>query len=349
MIDWDRSYTCDLDVYEVNKDTWENMYRVPGSYSVSVSTDGTDDVPLLHTATFTIDRGFPSDYEVGGWYRAMMKVHQNGLTEEHAITTQLVEIDKEDIKTSRVELGFSGKSSLQPAADRKLRVGEFVPKEYDGAQWAADKLRECTPAPVHIVGDGFRLQDYYVFATGESYLSAVWSILGYGDWCIQLDGRGEIYIKPKPKEVKYTFFRDKYGLLDPSRSKDYTWSGVPNRYIARMDGKEYVAENHNPRSPLSYERRGRWVEEVEENPTLLSGESAEYYVRRKLAEVSSLLRTYTYKREFIGDVQPYDLLEFSLPKMNGTYRVLSQTLTIGKGVTVSEKVGEVVEEYEIDV
>lgn len=50
----------------------------------------------------------------------------------------------------------------------------------------------------------------------------------------------------------------------------------------------------------------------------------------------------TYERELDGDVRPFDMVAVELPQvgMSGRYRVLSQSIDIGSGVTVSETVGD---------
>jgi len=336
-MDWTGGYSAGWDVYSVDPETWDDSSLLDGMMSVDISRDGTDDVPLLETGTMHADSASPFEWS---WCRIYMRAEQDG-AEMVPMATLLFERGSvhTDHRSSTCEL--RGKSVLQPAADRKLDRGMFASAGIDGAAYAARLLKECTPAPIHVEGS-FTLVDDYVFDLGASYLEAAWKLIKAADWCMQIDGRGEIWIRPKPTEPALELDRAHASLLIPGVDMTLDLSGVPNRYIAVEDRDKAIAVNEDSDLMASYPRRGRWVDVVDASPVRVDGEPLQRYAERKLAEASTVLRTYSYTREFWPDVMPFSLVNGTLPAdgLEGSLRVLSQKLTCGEGVTVKEDAAE---------
>ena len=84
------------------------------------------------------------------------------------------------------------------------------------------------------------------------------------------------------------------------------------------------------------------VEEYDSNPVKINGESLQLYAERKLDEMSTVMREFSYTREFWPNIVPFSLVEATLSEngISGSLRVMSQTLNCGKGITVNEKVGQ---------
>ena len=335
--DWLGGYSAQWDIYSVNPDTWVPESRIESVQNVSISRDGTDSVPLLETATMTIDSSNPFEWS---WCQISMRAEQ-GSAERIPIATVLCEIQsfknqyRSDIATIR------GRSVLQPAADRKLDKGSFIAAGANGATYIETLLKECTPAPVSVDGE-FTLVEDYTFDTGSSYLAAIWGILDAAGWCIQIEGNGTIHICPKPTEPDLVLDYTKAGLLMPGIDRTLDISNVPNKYIA-TDGRETaIATNEDPDRMGSYPRRGRWIEEYDSNPVKINGESLQLYAERKLDEMSTVMREFSYTREFWPNIVPFSLVEATLSEhgISGSLRVMSQTLNCGKGITVNEKVGQ---------
>ena len=107
------------------------------------------------------------------------------------------------------------------------------------------------------------------------------------------------------------------------------------------NGTVAVATNDDPASSVSRAARGRWVDKVDTSPVLVNGESLEMYAERKLVEESTVLRRYSYEREYWPGVTPHSIVRASLPAngVEGDLRVISQSLECGKGVKVAETAG----------
>ena len=67
-------------------------------------------------------------------------------------------------------------------------------------------------------------------------------------------------------------------------------------------------------------------------------QNATFSRARMLAEASTVVREYSYSREWWPEVMPYSLVRATLSEhgIQGDLRVVKQDLTCGKGVTVSE-------------
>jgi len=336
MIDWTGGYSATWEIKTVNERTWDDDGALPLVTSVDVRRDGTDDVPLLETGTMEMD-GRPG-FE-GRWCRIYMVAEQGG-AERHAMATLLFEKASAHFEKGAYTTSMTGRSVLQPAADRKLYRGAFAAEGSDGAAYVGRLLSACTPAPVHVEGS-FTLSDDVVFDIGASHLDAAWAVLKAGDWCIQVDGRGEVYVRAKPSEVALELSIANTGLLIPGVDDDYSLVDIPNRYYAVNDSEMAVATNEDPTSPVSKASRGRWVDEVDESPTLVDGEPLEAYAKRKLREASLVTRTYTYKREWWPGVTVFSRVRATIPSngIEGDLRVLKQELECGKGVVVNETSG----------
>jgi hypothetical protein len=337
MANYGESYSSSWKVRTVDVSTWDDSGEVEGITSVSISKDCTDDVPLLETGSMSFD-GQP---DFGwSWCRIYMTTEQ-ATVERHAVATLLFERSSSKHDKGSTTVTANGRSVLQPAADRKMARGAYAAAGSDGAALVGNLLRECTPAPVSIEGS-FTLVDDVVFDLGCSYLDAVWALLKAVGWCIQIDGMGVIHVRPKPMEPALELSRTNAGLLLPGIEDDYSLVDVPNRYYAVDDDEVAVAVNDDPSSATGYQARGRWIDVVDESPTLVDGETLESYAQRRLAEESAVTRTYKYKREWDPNVNCFDLVRATLASngIAGDLRVMKQEITCKNGIVVEETVGE---------
>lgn len=336
MADWLGGYTATWEVRRVNADTWQDGAALSGVRSVSVEKSYDGDAPTIESGSMTIDGDGTFD---AGWYRVSMIATQDG-SERVPIATLLFERASSRTEKSTVELTCTGRSTLQPAADVKMPTGSYAPAGIDGAAFAARLVRQCTPAPVTVDGS-FTLVDDYVFDPGCSNLEAAWRILNAAGWCMQIAGDGSILVHAKPTEPALELSRANAGLLIPGVDDDFNIVNVPNRYYAVNDDKTAVATNEDAASAASQPARGRWVDVVDTSPALIDGESLEMYANRKLAEASTVLRKFSYSREWWPDVVPNSMVRASLANegVEGDLRVISQSIECGKGAKVSETAG----------
>ena len=325
-MEWAEGYSSEWQVAEVDRDTWEDCGLIANVRKVSIARSGADTVPLLETGTMTLDDSFEWK-----WCRIYMVVD----AEKVPMATLLFERSSAHTEKGAVSTEARGRSVLQPAADVKMPRGAYAPAGTDGAAYVSRILGECTPAPISVDGS-FTLVDDVVFDLGSSHLDAAWAVLDAANWCMQIDGRGTVHVMAMPSEPALELSEANAGLLIPGVDDDFSLIDIPNRYIAVYDGEVATAVNE-----ASHAERGRWVDFMDTAPVLVDGETLEAYAQRKLAEKSTILRKYSYRREFWPDVYPFSVVRASFARngIEGDLRVLAQNLTCGKGVVISEVSG----------
>ena len=334
-MDWTRGYSAEWRIFEVNRDTWADASLVEGVRSVKIERDCGSDAPLLESGSISIDSAEPFEEK---YLRVTMTTVQDGISERFDIGTFLCTQTSGESDRGNDEQDIMARSVLYPASVRKLVRGSYAPMGTDGAQWAADMLASCCAAPVGFTG-GFTLASNIVFDIGTSYLEAVWSILDAGGYCIRLGGDGSISVEPLPTDPELLLDDAGARLLMPSIKYDLDYSKVPNRYTAVEGMQTAQVTNDDPNSIVSTVRRGYYHDIVDKSPKRVNGETLAAYAARKLEEASVISDTRTYTREYSPGVRPFSVVRGSLESVSieGSLRVIKQSLKCGKGITVTER------------
>lgn len=342
MVDFSYPYSVDWRVYKVEEETWDEIVEIPNVVSVTVDRDCTDQAPLLETSSMVIDIPPNNDFE-SGWYKTIAHVTQGPSCERIPIATHLYSVENETYDYGIRQISAKGRSALAPAADIRMQDGSFVPKNSNGAEWVARQLRSILKAPVRIESEGnengFSLKRHIVYDSNDSVLSACWSVLDAGKWCLRVDGDGIVRIMKRPTTPSFVFTDTTIRFLYPGIKKSSSKDEVPNRYVARDGGKTVIVVNDDPESETSTVATGRRIDApIDTNPYLMQGESIEAYAKRKLEEVSTISVQYDYTREYIPELYPLDMYEATIPLfgMDGEFRVAKQKLTLDMGIEVSE-------------
>lgn len=348
MIDLSGTYTSEFRLMKINTQTWADEERVPGTIEAKIDRNCTDDYPLLETGTYTIDTGINEDL-AQGWYRLEMLVTDpSGNHDLIELCTQRLQSGSGLINYGHDAKSVTGQSVLQPMSKRKMAVGKHVPKGVNAVEWVM-QLFEATPAPVRVLGNGFTVDQHYVFDPGTTWLRAAWDVLRLDDWCMQIDGSGLITLRPKPENAAIVLDESTKGLLLPGINYKFDLSDVPNHYVAiAEDGTEMEVWNDQADSQTSLSAREGLVQDyVDLSPIPVDGEGLYGYVRRRLEEESTVSREFSYTRSFVDGVVPFDIVSAIIPSdgMLGDLRVQSQSLTCTRGVMVTETAAEEVKEY----
>lgn len=344
QVDFSESYKTRWRLMKVNKDTWENMAEIGGFRSAKITRNCTDDYPLLEAGELTLNAAVGSELSEG-YYRIEAAITQ-GSSSLVPIATLFLASASGSTNRRVTEMKVSGSSVLQGAKERLVMFGDYAPKGSDGAEYAASLLRECIPAPV-VVDGSFTLDNHVVFGKGVEYIKAVWTVLDAANWCMRIEGNGTVHISPKPSEPRFYLDKTNAKYVVPGISYEQDLTGIPNHYIA-IDGyqKEEVY-NEDPNSRVSTVTRGRIVDHLDTDPIRVNGETLYSYCQRQLEEMSTIVKTYSYKRAYKEDVLPFDVIECSLREvgMEGVFRVMSQSIDCSHGLLVEEKAGKELKEY----
>lgn len=334
MIDWTRSYSPEVRVYAVNRETWADAGLVGGTSDAKVSRKRGG---LLESATFTVEREVGEAFEEG-YHRIVMVASQGSERQREEIATLLCLSASSKVDHGALLVSVEGRSVLYPASVKKLLAGRYAPKGCDGAEYAASLLRECLAAPVSVEGS-FTLDVDLVFDLGASHLDAAWELLEAGNFCIQVDGRGTVHILPLPTEPALELTSGTRALLVPGASYPTDYSSIPNVYVADDGGVQVRVVNDDPASPTSTVSRGYEHDEVDKSPKPVNGESLAAYARRRLQELSTVEDAVEYVREYQPGVLPYSMSRAARPDigMVGDRRIDTQTVELGEGARVSER------------
>ena len=232
-VDFAQGYASSWRVERIDPRTWGPCGRLGGVETIEIDRDGTDDAPLLETASLTVSGAALEQFEPG-WFRITMEAVQGGSSEAVPIATVWLESESGRYDKGYREDTLRGLSVLHQAAaeDAVLPDGSFVPKGADGASWCAELLAAHIDAPITVQG-GFEMPRSYVFDLGSNVLEAVWQLLKAFGWCMQADGRGEVSILPLPTEPAIALDRTGAATMLPEVSysdgtRSYTREYAPN-------------------------------------------------------------------------------------------------------------------------
>lgn len=328
-MNWSQSYTATWRVFKVNRLTWADGEMLSNVDSVSVSR--TADGSMIESGSMELTGGFQSDY-----YRVVMTAEQGSDIERVDVATLLFDVNGGTVDYGTTVSKVSGYSVLYPASTMAVTTGEYAPAGVDGAIYARDLLQSAINAPVEVEG-GFILNDHIVHELGSSILDAVWSVLDAKDYCLQIDGRGVVHIRPKPSEPSLIIDSTSMSLLSNGIEFDVDMSEIPNRYIVIDGGLIVSAVNSDENSLVSTVNRGYYVDVIDKSPTPTDGETYTEYAQRKLHMSSVLKDTRSYTREYAPNVFPDSIIRASIDGLFGDYRVESQSINCGNGITVNEK------------
>lgn len=325
---WEQSYSASWRIIRVNRDTWADAEQVTNVVSANVTR--TADGSLLETGEFEVTGDFQPDY-----YRIVMTAVQGGDIERVDVATLLFDFASGGFDYGRQAQTLSGYSVLFPASKTALISGEYAPAGTDGARYAARLLERTINAPVSVEGS-FTLNEHIVHKIGASVLEAVWDVLNAGSYILRIDGRGVVHIMPKPTDPDLVVDNSSAGLLLNGITYTTNIAEIPNRYIVIDENVKTIAENSDPESVVSSVSRGYYIDEVDESPKPVDGETMAAYATRRLHELSYMTDEREYTREYSPNVMLYSIIRASINGLEGDLRVQSQTLTCNQGITVDE-------------
>lgn len=337
-MDWRQGYTSTFRLYSVNQSTWGDGDEIEGLVSASITKD--NDSSLIEDANITVD-GQP----LKGYVRLVLEARNNaGLAREN-LGTFLVTSPKKSINGRLTTIDLECYSVLKPASDKILPPGWYFPEGGDPIAGASDLLAGVLTCPVEPAESTIRTDEPKVAESNETILSFAAYLLEDTGWYISIDGRGCVTIKEKTNEVAVVFDTEENDILMPDLTDESDIFDIPNVLrVTDSNGKYETIYNHDEQSATSVEALG-WEKWSTEQLSLDFGETLLGKGAERMEELSKSTRKISYSREFDPDVKVNDVALFLLPQQGivGSFRIISQSLDIGKGVKVSE-----IAEFETD-
>lgn len=336
-INWEHGYRVSYFASVVDPGSWVDVDR----FDIMEGSITRDDEGLRQSADISC-RSFEIYEEL--WIRIYLEARQNDNGERIALFTGLatspdVEYDG-PIETHELQCY----SVLKPAEDINLKRGWYILKGSDGAS-AIKKLLSVCPCPVVIDGEGPKLKDTIIAEDSENHLSMVEKILEAIDWRLRISGDGTITITSKLENqtpivpvATLTSLNNDY--VEPRIKLKTNWFDCPNVFRATSGTLSAIAKDEDPNSLLSIESRGReiWLEDNSAN--LNDGESIAEYAMRRLKEEQDHYITASYDRRYDPDIFTSDVicLHYPTQKLDGYYRITSQTVSLTYAAQTNEEV-----------
>ena len=330
-MDWNQGYTATFRLYSVNQSTWGDGDEIENLVSASVTKD--NESSLIEDASISID-GEP----IKGYVRLVLEAKNTSGMAKVNLGTFLVTSPKRSINGVLTTIDLECYSVLKPADDKLLPPGWYFPEGGDPIAGASELLSNCLKCPVEPAESDIRTDQVKVAENNETALSMAKYLLEDTDWFIYIDGRGCVSIKKKPDNIVKMFDAYENDVLMPNITDESDIFDIPNILrVTDSSGNYETIYNNDEQSDTSIEKLG-WEKWSSEQLSLDYGETLLGKGGERMEELSKTTRKINYSREFDPDVKLNDVALYMLPKQRivGTFRIISQSLSIENGIKVSE-------------
>lgn len=330
-MEWNKGFSALYHMTLVDPITWHDVGRVEiTGGSIQRESDG-----MMQSADIDT-REFPSGER---YIRIYLDARQEGGGDTVALFTGLATTPDTDYNGVIESHTVQCYSVLKAADDVLLERGYYVPAGIS-ADVILNQLLSVVPAPVEVADGAPSLLASIVADEDDTYLDMVQRVVAAINWRMRLTGRGEIVIEPKPKDAAATFDPLDNDCIETAITVTNDWYACPNVFRAIDEDMTAIARDDSEDSPLSTVNRGREIWAQDTSCDLNDNESIGEYAARRLREEQKNALSATYKRRFMPDIMPDDLIYLKYPEqgLNGVFRVTSQSIDLGYGATTSEEV-----------
>jgi hypothetical protein len=357
----------DYEYYIVDPGTWRDVKRILTVKNCTFNRDL--DAETLGSATIDVTESLGECY-----VRGYLVTYQNGIKEKHPLGTVLVQTPAMSFDGKVQSSSLDAYTPLIELKENPPPLGYTILKR-DGRpiiSAAYDLLRENMRAPVIPTESDTTLAHDFVADPNDTWLSYInalianakytvyddsnnprWTRTGY---TLALDELGRVMFSPKrdiaSMQPVWTYNDDNSSILHPEISVNRDLYGIPNVvevvYSHRLDNsgelvRYATAENNDPNSPVSIQRRGRKIKRRITDPDFFGGvpsqRQLEEYAEQALKELSTLEYTVNYTHGYcpvrIGDCVRLNYTRAGLNNVKA--KVISQSISCTPGCPVSEK------------
>lgn len=327
-MDWSKGFMSFFELREVDEDTWFDGDEI-NMYSCSINKD--KDTNLIESAKLYTEKEIESNY-----VRLYLLASQAGSSEKVALFTGLVNNSSKTFDGRIVNAYYDAYSVLQPASTVLCPRGYYV-KRGSGADAVRDML-VMLKCPVRISGQSPVIDSDIVADKKETVLSICQKVLDAIGYRFRLEGDGTVVICPKATEPALSIGDDN-DTMETKVTISKNMFDCPNVLMVSTDSQTVVVRNDRQDSPYSTVNRGREVWEMEEGIVLAAGQSIHSYAADRLAELEKPEERIKYTRRYDPDATVGDMIsiDYSVIGLSGNYRILSQSINVTYGCSVSEE------------
>lgn len=334
-MDWNLGYSASFYASVVDPLSWREIER----FEITGGKISRSDSDLMESADIECV-SYPQRTE--RWVRILLDAKQNGASSHTPLFTGLATSPSKNINGTLFTNSVQCYSALKPAGDILLPRGWYAPVGIIGGLLVKNLLT-ATPAPVVVEDGSPDLKNAIIAENGESNLSMAWKILKAINWRLRIDGYGVITVCPNATEEVRRFDSADYDSIEPVLKVTEDWYSCPNVFRAIEDDLTATARDDSEDSFLSTVNRGREIWKEESNCDLNENETVAEYAMRRLKEEQAVAYSVSYDRRYDPSVLVSDLVRMNYPAqgIEGLFKVVSQTVSLGYGCKTAEEVRKV--------
>jgi hypothetical protein len=220
-----------------------------------------------------------------------------------------------------------GKQDIELLDRTSIISQDYVPSSYTVKKGtnviaAVRKVIASTGEPVGAISSSNEtVPDDMLWGAGTNKLTIVNELLdSAGFFALWADANGqyrtEQYRSPKDRPVVYELLDDHRSIYIPTLTVDQDYYNVPNRVVMTAQGngeKEAwtsVATNKNPDSAFSFQRRGRWITDVQLGVEATSQEALDRKATARLNALHSAQLTVEIQHAPVPGLKVNDIVRF---------------------------------------
>lgn len=343
MVDWTKSMEQSFEYYEVDPNTWKDIKPINNIKSCSLNRD--DDSDTLGSASIDIVDTIGECY-----IRVYLVTIQNGLKEKHVLGTYLVQTPSSTFDGMNRSVSMDAYTPLLELKEKQVPLGYALLKEDNIMSEAFRIVREKCRAPVIETKSDEKLLVDFVANIEDTWLVYLKDLIAQAKYRFYLNEQGQILFAPKQKadelQPVWTFNDDNSSILYPEITLNHDLYGIPNvvEVIGHTGTDVYCAraENNDPNSPTSIQRRGREITHRITDPELPgfpTKEQLDEYAEDVLRDLSSVEYQVSYMHGYcpvrVGDCVRLNYNQAGLTDVKA--KVISQSIKCESGCSVSEK------------
>lgn len=338
-MNWNSGFSALYELKRVDPVTFEDM----GSFEFVSGTIDRVNSGLMESADLTMTEN-PGEC----WIRVYLNAKQETGGARIPLFTGLTSAPERTLNGRREQFVVECYSVLKPVDDILVARGFYAPAGTDAGK-LIEELLSAGPAAVVVDDESPNLSESVVAEDNMSRLDVAWLILDAIGWRLRIEGNGTIHISPPASEESAVFDTEKNDVIELDMTDTQDWFSVPNciRVTSGDNCVEYKDDDSESPVSISARKTSRggngeiWINDSAS--AIGDHESLTEYAVRILKEKQAPARTVSYTRRYRPDVFVSDLVALRLPsvKINGQFKVTSQTVTLGYGCRTSEEVTKV--------
>lgn len=343
MPDWTKSMQQTFEYYTVDPSTWYEKEKLQNVTSSSITRDSSQDT--LGSATFDITGSLDNDTYI----RPYLVTIQNGIRERFCLGTFLAQTPSQSFDGKVATSSIDAYTPLIELTEKYPPVGYSIFKNTSIMETAYELCREKMRAPVVKADTTKKLYADFVANTDDTWLTFLKDLIANNKQNFGFDDMYRVIFTPTQElaslQPVWTYDSSNSSILYPDVSVEHDLFSVPNVVTVIYSASDLyftvTVKNDDPNSATSTVNRGREIEHVDTNPSVLGNptkEMVEQYANDLLKSLSTIEYKITYKHGYcpvrLGDCVRIDYPSFGLNGIKA--KVTSQSISCSTGCEVDE-------------